>query len=123
MTGQPGFSEEGKTEVTLTVSGGKWIGASRVEAFPLRCETFRGRTRGRTLKAPPPASALRELPLRRQPGTLSPGDFQTSTSPFPTAAIAKMASSRSALLIGKITHARKEWEQLSSIASLKVCLR
>lgn len=29
-------------------------------------------------------------------------------------------SSRAALLIGKITHARKEWEALSSILTLKV---
>lgn len=29
-------------------------------------------------------------------------------------------SSRAALLIGKITHARKEWESLSSLLQLKV---
>lgn len=29
----------------------------------------------------------------------------------------------SALLIGAITHARKEWEDLSSLLTLKVCLQ
>jgi len=29
-------------------------------------------------------------------------------------------SNRAALLIGKITHARKEWESLSSLLQLKV---
>jgi hypothetical protein len=32
----------------------------------------------------------------------------------------KMSSSKVALLIGGITHSRKEWEALSSVASLKV---
>jgi hypothetical protein len=30
-------------------------------------------------------------------------------------------SAQAALLIGGITHARKEWEALSSILTLKVC--
>jgi D-3-phosphoglycerate dehydrogenase len=30
--------------------------------------------------------------------------------------------SQAALLIGDITHARPEWEQLSSLLTLKVCL-
>jgi hypothetical protein len=32
----------------------------------------------------------------------------------------KMSSSKAALLIGGITHSRKEWEALSSVAALKV---
>lgn len=31
-----------------------------------------------------------------------------------------MSSSRAALLIGKITHARKEWEQIGSLLKLQV---
>ena len=34
-----------------------------------------------------------------------------------------MTKAQSALLIGKITHARKEWEALSSLLQLKVCTR
>ena len=40
------------------------------------------------------------------------------TVPFSTIHTGKMA--RSALLIGNITHARKEWEELSSLLELKV---
>lgn len=69
-----------------------------------------------------PAFDLRNIsrrPASFQQNRQSAGDsLSVSTPPSPVA----MSASRAALLIGKLAHARKEWQALSSLATLKVRL-